>query len=353
MDVGTGSGCIALALAHEFRKAEIYATDISEPALAVARANAQRLGMADRVTFLECDLLDCFLDDQAARPKGGESLLNTFDFVVSNPPYVGRDELDSVQREVREFEPRLAWGGLATTEVVILFALGFGVISAYSAPAQQALVTQLVSQEEIPSAVALNSMTYNLARAVGPALAALSVRKLGIPASFADYVKLMFDLQVVAFQADLTRVATMMIGREGSLQAYPEIGVPDSHHPLTHHRGNPEFVEKVTRINAYHLELFAHFIERLEATPDGDGSLLDHALVVYGSAISDGDRHTHEDLPVLLLGRGGGGLKPGRHLVYPRDTPLTNLYLTLLDRMGVRPESIGDSTGKLEHLADL
>jgi len=112
VDVGTGSGCIALALAHEFRKAETYATDISEPALAVARANAQRLGMADRVTFLECDLLDCFLDDQAARPKGGESLLNTFDFVVSNPPYVGRDELDSVQREVREFEPRLAWGGL-------------------------------------------------------------------------------------------------------------------------------------------------------------------------------------------------------------------------------------------------
>ena len=118
MDVGTGSGCIALALAHEFRKAEIYATDISEPALAVARANAQRLGMADRVTFLECDLLDCFLDDQAARPKGGESLLNTFDFVVSNPPYVGRDELDSVQREVREFEPRLAWGGLEQGDVV-------------------------------------------------------------------------------------------------------------------------------------------------------------------------------------------------------------------------------------------
>jgi len=175
----------------------------------------------------------------------------------------------------------------------------------------------------------------------------------GIPATFADYVKLMFDLQVVAFQADLTRVATMMIGREGSLQSYPEIGVPDSHHPLTHHRGNPEFVEKVTRINAYHLELFAHFIDRLKTTPDGDGSLLDHAMVVYGSAISDGDRHTHEDLPVLLVGSGAGGLRPGRHLVFPKDTPLTNLYLTLLDRMGVRPESIGDSTGRLEHLADV
>jgi hypothetical protein len=175
----------------------------------------------------------------------------------------------------------------------------------------------------------------------------------GIPASFADYVKLMFDLQVVAFQADLTRVATMMIGREGSLQAYPEIDVPDSHHPLTHHRGNPEFVEKVTRINAYHAELFAHFVAKLKATPDGDGTLLDHSMVVYGSAISDGDRHTHEDLPVLLVGRGAGRLKPGRHLVHPRDTPLTNLYLTLLDGMGVRPESIGDSTGKLAHLSDL
>jgi hypothetical protein len=175
----------------------------------------------------------------------------------------------------------------------------------------------------------------------------------GIPATFADYVKLMFDLQVVAFQTDLTRVATMMIGREGSLQAYPEIDVPDSHHPLTHHRGNPEFVEKVTRINAYHAELFAHFVAKLKATPDGDGTLLDHSMVVYGSAISDGDRHTHEDLPVLLVGRGAGRLKPGRHLVYPRDTPLTNLYLALLDGMGVRPEAIGDSTGKLAHLSDL
>jgi hypothetical protein len=175
----------------------------------------------------------------------------------------------------------------------------------------------------------------------------------GIPATFAEYVKLMFDMQVVAFQADLTRVATMMIGREGSLQAYPEIGVPDSHHPLTHHRGNPEFVEKVTRINAFHAELFAHFVEKLKATPDGDGTLLDHSMVVYGSAISDGDRHTHEDLPVLLVGRGAGRLKPGRHVAYPRDTPLTNLYLTLLDGMGVRPESIGDSNGKLAHLSDV
>jgi hypothetical protein len=175
----------------------------------------------------------------------------------------------------------------------------------------------------------------------------------GIPAQFADYAKLMFDLQVAAFETDVTRVSTLMIGREGSLQTYPEIGVPDSHHPLTHHRGAPELVEKVTKVNTFHAELFSYFVDRLKNTHDADGSLLDNTMVVYGSAISDGDRHTHEDLPVLLVGKGGGSLKSGRHLVYPADTPMTNLYLTLLDRIGVKPESIGDSTGRLEHLTDL
>jgi len=175
----------------------------------------------------------------------------------------------------------------------------------------------------------------------------------GIPATFAEYVELMFDLQALAFQADITRVSTLMVGREGSLQSYPEIGVPDSHHPLTHHRGNPEFVEKVTRINAFHLERFAHFLSRLEATSDGEGTLLDHSMVVYGSAIGDGDKHTHDDLPILLAGHAGGAFTPGRHVVYPKGTPLANLYLTLLDRMGVRPDSIGDSTGRLEQLGEL
>ena len=137
----------------------------------------------------------------------------------------------------------------------------------------------------------------------------------GIPETFAEYLKLMYDLQVIAFQADLTRVATLMVGREGSLQSYPEIGVPDPHHPLTHHQNNPEWIEKVARINVHHLELFAHFVARLKATPDGDGTLLDHSMVVYGSAIADGNKHTHEDLPVLLAGRGGGAIKTGRHVV--------------------------------------
>jgi hypothetical protein len=171
----------------------------------------------------------------------------------------------------------------------------------------------------------------------------------GIPVLYADYVNLMFDLQLIAFQTDMTRVVTMMMGREGSMRTYPEIGVPDPHHPLTHHRGNAEWIERVTKVNELHMQLFAGFIAKMKATPDGDGSLLDHSVVVYGSGLSDGNRHTHEDLPVMLVGK-GGSFKLGHHITYPQGTPMTNLYLTLLDRMGVQPEKIGDSTGMIEHL---
>lgn len=172
-------------------------------------------------------------------------------------------------------------------------------------------------------------------------------KPIGIPATFPEYVKLMYDLQVVAFQADVTRITTLMIGREGSMRVYPEIGIPDPHHPLTHHRNNPEWIEKVARINCLHAELFAYFLNKLKSTPDGDGTLLDHSMIVYGSGMSDGNRHSHEDLPILLAGRGDGSLKPGRHIVYKPGTPITNLYMSLLDRMGVHPETLGDSTGQL------
>ena len=172
----------------------------------------------------------------------------------------------------------------------------------------------------------------------------------GVPVSFADYVSLMFDLQVAAFRTDLTRVSTLMIGREGSMRTYPEIKIEDSHHPLTHHRNNAEFIEKVTQINHYHVSLFGDFLGKLKATQDGEGNLLDNSLVVYGSGISDGNRHTHENLPVLVAGRGGGSVKPGRHIAYGTETPVANLYMTLLDRAGVHPGSIGDSTGKLVQL---
>ena len=174
----------------------------------------------------------------------------------------------------------------------------------------------------------------------------------GVPVLYADYVNLMFDLQLIAFQTESTRIVTMMMGREGSMRTYPEIDVPDPHHPLTHHRGNPEWIERVTKVNTHHLELFAGFIAKLKATPDGDGSLLDHSIIVYGSGLSDGNRHTHEDLPVALIGH-GGDFRLGSHIVYPKGTPMTNLYLTLLDRMGVQQETIGDSTGRIDHLTDL
>lgn len=174
----------------------------------------------------------------------------------------------------------------------------------------------------------------------------------GIPIAFRDYLTLMYDLQVLAFQSDLTRVTTLMVGREGSLRVYPEIGVPDAHHPLTHHRNQPEWIEKVKKINALHTELFGYFLGKLKSIPDGDGTLLDHSMIVYGSGLADGNAHTHEGLPVLLAGH-GGGLRPGRYVKYADGTPMTNLYLTLLDRMGLKPESLGDSTGKLEHLTGL
>ncbi|MGE0883291.1 MAG: DUF1552 domain-containing protein [Blastocatellales bacterium] len=175
----------------------------------------------------------------------------------------------------------------------------------------------------------------------------------GIPIGFTEYVTLMCDIQMMAFQTDLTRISTLMFAREGSMRVYPEIGINDPHHPLTHHRNIQEWIEKVARINIYHVELFAQYLKRLKETKDGDGNLLDNSMIVYGAGLCDGNRHNHEDLPILLAGRGGGSFKPGRHIVYPKGTPITNLYMTLLDRMGVQPEKIGDSTGKVAHLSEI
>jgi Protein of unknown function (DUF1552) len=172
----------------------------------------------------------------------------------------------------------------------------------------------------------------------------------GIPVAYADYVALMFDLQLLAFQTDSTRIVTLMMGREGSMRTYPEIGVPDPHHPLTHHRGNEDWIAKVAKVNTRHVELFADFVRKMDATPDGDGSLLDHSMIVYGSGLSDGNRHDHSDLPTLVVGR-GGGFRMGTHVAHTKGTPMTNLFLTLLDRMGVEPERVGDSTGMIEHLS--
>lgn len=172
----------------------------------------------------------------------------------------------------------------------------------------------------------------------------------GIPASFAEHTKLMYDLCALAYQADLTRVMTFMVGHELSGQTYPEIGVADAHHAISHHQGNPESLAKLAKIDAYNVSLFAYFVEKLRSTPDGDGSLLDHCMIMYGAGMSDGNLHDPKNLPMLLLGGGCGQLKGGRHLRY-KETPVANLHVTLLDKLGVHIDSIGDSQGKLTDLS--
>ncbi len=172
-------------------------------------------------------------------------------------------------------------------------------------------------------------------------------RPSGAPASYEDHVKLMFDLEVLAYQLDLTRVITIMLGREFSGMTYPQVGVPDAHHPVTHHAMEPEKIAKVAKINAYHVQLFAYLLERLRATPDGDGSLLDHITRMYGTGLSDCNAHSVTNVPVVLTGGGAGWLKGGRHIRY-NNLPLANLHLTLLDRFGVHWDRLGDSTGRVD-----
>lgn len=175
----------------------------------------------------------------------------------------------------------------------------------------------------------------------------------GIPTDFDEHAKLMFDLMTVALRTDSTRILTMMIGREGSNMTYRQAGVNDAHHQLSHHQSDAVKIEKLAKINVYHMGLLAAWVEQLAKTVEGDGTLLDNTMIVYGSGISDGNRHLHHDLPALLVGGSGLRMRLGRHVRYEKETPMTNLWLTLLDRMGVRPELIGDSTGRLAELTDL
>ena len=165
----------------------------------------------------------------------------------------------------------------------------------------------------------------------------------GIPFQYSEYVKLMFDLQAIAFQSDLSRVSTMMLGREGSVRTYPEIEVPDPHHPLTHHRGHPDFIEKVTKINCFHVQLFSHFVQKLASMPDGDGTLLEHCAILYGGALSDGNAHSNVNLPLLIAGP-----KNGQHVQLAEKTPAANLFVGMLNFAGIELDAFGDSTGRIE-----
>jgi len=170
----------------------------------------------------------------------------------------------------------------------------------------------------------------------------------GVPPDFAEHFKLMSDMMTIAFQADLTRVMTFLMTREGTSRSYREIGIPDGHHPCTHHQGDPEKIEKTTKINTFHVKQLSYYLDKLRSTPDGDGSLLDHSLIMYGAALSDANLHLYTDLPILLVGGGVNGIKGGVHVRFPKRTPLTSLLLTMLDKANVpNIEKLGDSKGRL------
>ncbi len=183
----------------------------------------------------------------------------------------------------------------------------------------------------------------------GAAAGALE-RPIGAPPVWEDHVKLLFDLQALALQADITRVITFQLAREVSTRTYPQIGVPDAHHPLSHHGNDPEKLAKLAKINAYHVSLFSYFLDKLKAIPDGDGSLLDHSLYLLGSGLGNSDRHDHTDLPTLVAGGGAGTIKGGRHIVYREPKPLANVLLTMLDKAGVNVDTFADSTGKIAEM---
>jgi hypothetical protein len=171
------------------------------------------------------------------------------------------------------------------------------------------------------------------------------------PDNYEHYTKLMIDMQVVAWQTDMTRVASFMLGRDGSNRAYREIGISDGHHAISHHQGDPEKVDKLIKIDELHVGMFAYLLKRLKETPDGEGNLLDHSMVLFGSSISESNIHTHDDLPIVLAGGAGGRLKGNRHLVYPKETPLNNLFLNMFDLAGLpHIDGFGDSTGRLANL---
>jgi hypothetical protein len=178
-------------------------------------------------------------------------------------------------------------------------------------------------------------------------------RPSAIPDEFEDHAKLMSDLMVIAYQTDMTRVVTFMMAREGSNRSYRSIGVADGHHSVTHHQNDPDKIEKTMKIDQLHTKTFAYLIERLKATPDGDGSLLDHSMVLYGSSISDGNAHTHHDLPLVLVGGAAGQIKGGRHIRYAPETPMNNLLLSMLDKAGIPAEKFGDATGEIDQLSDV
>ena len=204
--------------------------------------------------------------------------------------------------------------------------------------------------------VAVREIEQRIQRAEGESVSKSSVlagleKPEGVPDSYQEHIRLMGDMMILAFQTDVTRVSTFMLANAGSNRSYRPIGVNEGHHSLSHHQNDRDKLEKISKINTFHVEQLSYMLQKMKSIPEGDGSLLDHCMIVYGSGISDGNRHNNENLPIVLAGRGGGWIRPGRHIQYSGDTPLNNLFVTMLNQAGATTDSFNDSTGTLPFLS--
>jgi hypothetical protein len=316
--------------------------------ISVDQLAAQKVGQATRFASLE---LGCEGGRQAGNCDSGYSCAYS-----SNLSWRGEST-----PMVKEIDPRLVFDRLfaggdhpragAGRDIYKRSILDFVSDEASALKARLGAADQRKIDEYLASIREIEQRIARVSRAGEAPPPSAGTRPAGIPRDYAEHIRLLSDLLVLAFQADLTRIATFVYANEGSNRSYRHIDVPDGHHDLSHHGGDRQKQEKIRKINTFHMEQFAYFLSRLKAIREGEQTLLDSCMILYGSGNGDGNRHNHDNLPILLAGRGGGTLKTNRHLHYPRETPLTNLYLSLLERMGVPADRFGDSTGRLEDLA--
>ncbi len=326
----------------------VHAYDRTQPGVEVRLAKtadqyaADRLGRETRLPSLEmtlempragaCDSGDCFYVNTVSWRN------ETTPNLTEVHPRIVFERLFGDGGTAEERQARLASRGSILDSVVA----ETGRLSSTLGPGDRNKLTEyLDSVREIEQRIA-NAESSN-AQSVE-----LPDRPTDIPDSWDEHARMMFDLQVLAYQADVTRVASMVVGRELSSLTYPQIGVPEGHHSISHHRGEADLIAKKARIDTYHMELFSYFLQKMESIPDGDGTLLDNSLILCGGGMGDGNLHGHTDLPCLMAGRLGGRFRTGRHVAYPADTPMSNLLLTILDAVDVRLDRLGDSTGRLQ-----
>jgi hypothetical protein len=326
----------------------VHAYDRTQPGVEVKLATtadqiaAQAIGKGTQLASLE---LSVDFPTQGACDSGDCFYVNTVSWRNATTP----NPTESHPRLV--FERLFGDGGSAAQRVARVKSTG-SILDSVTEEAQS-LVASLGPADRTKLTEYLDSVRdietrIQNAETQGAQSIELPERPVDVPDSFDDYVKLMFDLQALAFRADVTRVFSMIMARELSSRTFAFIGVPEQHHAVSHHRNDPDLIARKAKIDTHHVELLTYFLQKLQATPDGDGTLLDHSLILYGGGMGNGNLHRHTDLPCLLAGNLGGQFKTGQHLVYPENTPMTNLLVTILDKTGVHIEKLGDSTGLLK-----